>query len=148
MRTFFQRRAAIEAGLVILTVGVVAHADPKPGASEAYCAAVAALDSYLAELNAIGPHSTVAELRAATSRIERDATEMQKVAGKMKTPAAKEFNVAVKKLKQDVNNIPDDATLEQVRTKIRDDAQSTQNTGQQLASESGCPQSPPTQQTP
>jgi hypothetical protein len=51
----------ITAGLVALTIGVVAQADQK--ADEKFCASAAAFDSNVAELNAIGPHSMVAELR-------------------------------------------------------------------------------------
>jgi hypothetical protein len=64
---------------------------------------------------------------------------MESAADKMKTPAAKQFTEAMKVLKQDVNDIPDDATLEQVRSKIRTDIQNAESTGQQVATEAGCP---------
>jgi hypothetical protein len=136
--------SAISAGVVALTIGVVAQADQKT--DEKFCASAAAFDSNVAELNAIGPHSTVAELRAATDRVEKSANDMQKYASKMKTPAAKDFTGAMKQLKSDVDKIPDDATLQQVHTKISADVQNAQTKGQQVATEAGCPSPAPPQQ--
>lgn len=148
MKAFFRTRAAIAAGLVTLAAAVSAQADQKSAADDKFCAAIAALDSDLTELNAIGPHSTVAELRAAINRVDDDTTEMRKAAGKMKTPTAKQFTADVKQLDHDVNNIPSNATLEQVRARIHDDGQNARAAGQQLAAESGCPQPSQQQQTP
>ncbi|HXN32018.1 MAG TPA: hypothetical protein VN894_09155 [Polyangiaceae bacterium] len=134
----------ITAGLVALTIGVVAHADQK--ADQKFCASAAAFESNVAELNAIGPHSTVAELRAATKRVEKSANDMEKAADKMKTPAAKQFTEAMKQLKNDVDTIPDDATLKQVRSKISADSQNARSTGEQVAAEAGCPAPPPPQE--
>jgi hypothetical protein len=101
----------------------------------------------VAELNATGPHSTVADLRAATNRVVNSANDMQKAASKMKTPAAKPFTEAMKQLKNDVDTIPDDATLKQVRSKISADIQNAQSAGQRVAAEAGCPSpAPPPQQ--
>lgn len=147
MDAFFRTGAAIAAGLVTLAGAHTAQADQKSPADDRFCADIAALDSDLMELNAIGPHSTVAELRAAINRVDDDNTEIRKAAGKMKTPTAKQFTGAIKQLDHDVNNIPSNATLEQVRTRIHDDGQNALAAGQQLAAESGCPQ-PSQQQTP
>jgi hypothetical protein len=132
-------RAAIliATGLVALTAGAVAHADPKADAK--FCAAAAEYRSGIAELNAIGPHSTVAELRAATDRLDKPVADMQKAADKMKTPTAKRFTESMKQLKGDVDAIPDEATLEQVRDKVRGDIQNAQSAGRQVAAEAGCP---------
>jgi hypothetical protein len=139
-----RKAIVIATGLVALTAGSAAKADQK--ADQKFCAAAATFDSDAAELKAIGPHSTMAELRAATDRVEKSATAMQKAAAKIKTPTAKEFDASMKQLKQDVDKVPDDATLEQVRSKIKTDVQGTQSTGQQLATESGCPQPTPQQE--
>ena len=136
----------IATSIVALTTSLVAHADEKK-ADQQFCAAAVEFRSDVAELKAIGPHSTVAELRAATDRLDKPVSDMQKAADKMKTPAAKQFTEAMKVLKQDVNNIPDDATLEQVRSKIHADIQNAQSAGQQVATEAGCP-SPPAPQRP
>jgi hypothetical protein len=127
----------IATGLVALTAGAVAHADRK--ADQKFCAAAAEYRSDIAELNSIGPHSTVAELRAATDRLDKPVNDMQKAADKMKTPTAKHFTESMKQLKVDVNSIPDDATLEQARAKIRGDIQNAQDAGRQVATEAGCP---------
>ncbi len=129
------------AGLIVLTAGALARADEK--ADEKFCSSVAAFDSDLNEVKAIGPHSTVGELRAATDRLDRDVEHLQKAADKMRTPTAKQFTEAVKQLKDDVKNVPDEATLGQVRTKINADIRNADVTGRQLASESGCPQASP-----
>jgi hypothetical protein len=139
-----RRVILVFAGLVALTTGAFAEADQKT--DQKFCAAAASFESNAKELNAIGPHSTVAELRAATNRVENSANDMQKAAGKMKTPTAKQFTTAMKQLRTDVDTIPNDATLEQVRSKISDDIQNAQSTGQKLATEAGCPESAPSQQ--
>jgi hypothetical protein len=125
-------------GLVALTLGVTAGADQKKAETQ-FCAAAAQFDSDSGALSAIGPQSTVAELRAATNRVENDANMMQKDAKKMKTPTAKEFTTAMSQLKKSVNNIPDQATLDQVRTKLDKDIQNVTNLGQKVAVEAGCP---------
>jgi len=127
---------AIATGLALLTAGV-AYADQRADAR--FCAAAAEFRSDVAELNAIGPHSTVAELRAATHRLDRPVNQMQRAAKKMRTPAANNFNEAMKLLRVDVNNVPDDATLEQVRAKIHADVENARDAGRQVATEAGCP---------
>jgi hypothetical protein len=128
----------VGASIIALTAGVAAHADQRKE-DQKFCADVAAFESDVAQLNAIGQQSTVAELRAANDRVVNDAANMQKIAHKMKTPTAKQFTEAMKQLQHDVNAIPDNATLEQVRAKINADIRNAQNTGRQLAGESGCP---------
>jgi hypothetical protein len=135
---FLIRGAAIAAGLATATAVISAHADEKKNEAK-FCTALTALDSDIGQLKSIGPDSTVGEVRAVQGRVDTNAKEVRKAAGKMKTPTAKEFNGAVDQLKADVHNIPDDATLAQVRDKIRSDADNVQTTGKQLASESHCP---------
>lgn len=127
----------IATGLVALTAGAIAHADQK--ADQKFCTAAAEYRSDITELNAIGRHSTVAELRAATNRLDKPVNDMQKAADKMKTPTAKHFTESMKQLKEDVNSIPDDATLDQVRAKIQGDIENAENAGRQVATEAGCP---------
>jgi len=136
-------RAAIvmATGLVALTASLAVSADQKKY-DEKFCAASASYQSDVAELHAIGPHSTVAEVRAAVDRLDTDVTQMMKAAAKMKTPTAKQFTDATKKLDKDVKDIPDDATLQQVHAKLQADVQSAETAGRQLAAEAGCPAAP------
>jgi hypothetical protein len=133
----------LTAGLVVLATAGIARANQR--ADEKFCASAAAFDSNVAELHAINRHSTVAELRDATNRVENSANDMQRAARKMKTPAAKQFEGAMTRLRNDVNTIPDDATLDQVRTKISSDIQNAQSRAQEVAIEAGCPSPPPSQ---
>jgi hypothetical protein len=132
--------------MAALTVSVVLHADQKK-ADEKFCGAVASFQSNAAELKAIGPHATMAEVRAASRRIDNDVEQMKSAASKMKTPAAKQFLVAMKQLNKDVSSIPDDATLQQVHSKIEADARDARTSGRQVAAEAGCPQAPPADQS-
>jgi len=135
-----RRSIAIATGLFALTFGALVHADQK--SDQQFCASVAAFETDLAQVNAINPHSTVGELRAATDRLDTDTNNMQKAADKMKSPAAKQFRDSIKILKHDVNAIPDDATLAQVREKIQTDVQNARISGRALAAEAGCPVQP------
>ena len=128
--------------LAALTASFAVHADNKK-ADEKFCAAVTSYRSNIAELKTMGPHSTVAELRSAKSRIDKDVAEMQTAAAKMKTPTAKTFLQATRRLDQDVNKVSDDATLKQVQDKLQADVQSAQSAGRDLANEAGCPAAAP-----
>jgi hypothetical protein len=125
-------------GLAALTMSFAANADQKK-ADEKFCAAVASYQADAAELKAMGEHSTVAEVRAAMTRLDNDVNQMQSAASKMKTPTAKQFMEATKQLRKDVNNIPDDATLQQVHSKLQADVEKARSAGMQLATEAGCP---------
>ena len=74
--------------------------------------------------------------------MQNDVSEMSKAANKMKTPTAKQFTMAIKQLKNDVDSIPSNATLEQVNAKLHTDIANARASGRQLAVESGCPQPP------
>jgi len=129
---------AIVVGFVVLAVGgIAACKDEKAG--QKFCAAAAKFDTDLTELKAIGPHSTVAELRAATDRTDDDVVAMQKYASRMDTPAAKRFTAATQQLKRDTSRVPAEATLEQVYATIDTDVQNARAAGDDLAKESGCP---------
>jgi hypothetical protein len=126
------------AGLALcMMMGMPACKANKP--DETFCVATARLDMDLAELNAIGPHSTVAELRAASDRTEYHVATMQRAAARMKTPAAQRFTAATKQLKRDIEKVPEEATLEQVYAAIAADAQNARAARDELAGEAGCP---------
>jgi hypothetical protein len=132
----------IATGALVLAAGTTVRADEQKYDRQ-FCDAAAEYRTNVAELKAIGPHSTVAELRSAVDRLNKPINEMQKSAHKMKTPAGQTFNDAVNQLKHDANNVPDDATLAQVQQRIRSDAQNAEKAGRQVASEAGCPAPPP-----
>lgn len=124
--------------MAALTAGVVVRADDKK-ADEKFCAAATSYRSNVEELKAMGPHSTVAEVRAGKDRIDKDVAQMQTAASKMKTPTAKTFLQATKRLDRDVNTISDESTLKQVHDKLMTDIQSAESAGRDLANEAGCP---------
>lgn len=136
----------IAAGIVALTASVAAQADSKQ--DQKFCAALSSYTSDMDELHAMGPNSTVAEMRAGVRRIDGDVQQMQSSAGKMKTPTAKQFTASVDQLKKDINNVPDDATMQQVHSKIQGDIQNAKASGQSLATEAGCPAMPQQQGSP
>jgi hypothetical protein len=140
-----KQAVVIVAGMAVLTASLAAQADQKKE-DEKFCAAAAAVQSDVAELKALGPHSTVAEAQAASGRVENDVAQMQQAAGHMKTPAAKQFVDATNTLTKYIRNIPDDATLQQVRPTIQADVQNAQTSGRQVAKEAGCPQMAPQQE--
>ena len=128
-------------GLLAVTASFAVQADAdQKKVDEKFCAAVASSQADAAELKAMGPQSTVAEVRAAMDRIDNDVNQMQNAASKMKTPTAKQFTAATKKLSKDINSIQDDATLQQVHEKLQSDAKNVHSAGTQLAKEAGCPQ--------
>ncbi len=127
------------AALPILGAATAAHAANNDKAKKQFCEAAASYNSDVAELNAIGSHATVAELRAAVSRVDDDASKLTKAAHKMKTATAKQFTEAVDQLSRDSRTIPDDATIEQAQAKIKDDTDKAISMGKQVGAEAGCP---------
>lgn len=132
-------RLMIAACLVAATAGVGAYADE----NKKFCGTLAQFDSDVAALNAIGPQSTVGELRAARDRVDKDESQLKWEARWMNTPAAKEFRDALKQLDNDVNSLPNNGTLQQTGSKIQADAQNLQSAGRKLAGEAGCPELAP-----
>ena len=128
-------------GLVALTAGAVANAQQgaDPQAEAQFCETIGTFRMDIASLKALGPQSTVAEVRTATDRVQQDLKELQKQASKMNTPTAKKFTDAVNKLKKDVDNVPENATMQAVQQKIKADIDMARASGQRLAAESGCP---------
>jgi hypothetical protein len=125
------------AGMIALSASA-AHADEKK-ADQKFCAAVTSFRTHIAELDGITPKSTVGELRAASDKVNKDASDMEKAAKKIKTPTGKQFTADMKKLREDVKSVTDQQTLEEARTKISSSVQSARTSGQALSTEAGCP---------
>jgi hypothetical protein len=138
-KAIMKKAIVMTVGLSLLAVVVSARADEKK-VDEKFCAAEAAFHSDIEQLNAVGPHTTAAEVHAVKDRIDNEVFQMQMAASRMKTPAAKAFLDATKQLDKDLGNIPDDATLQQAHARIQSDAESAQTAGRHLADEAGCPQ--------
>jgi uncharacterized phage infection (PIP) family protein YhgE len=117
--------------------GAVAHADQK--ADQKFCDALVKFRGDFASLEAIGPSSNMGELRAAADKVSDDAEKVQSAATKIKSPAAKQFVSAAKQLRSELHAMPDSTTIEQAKSRIRDDVQNVKQTGHKLAMEAGCP---------
>jgi hypothetical protein len=123
------------------------HADQSKH-EQKYCAALGEFRSDVKTLQAIGPNSTLEELRAASDRVADDASKVEKEGGKIKTPTGKQFKASVKQLRAETRALPADMTVAQARAKIDGGIQNVKQSAGQLAAESGCPQpaESPTQQ--
>jgi hypothetical protein len=129
----------IATGMLALTTSLSAGAQ-QTSHQQKYCGSLASFHTHVTALDSLGPNSTVGEVRALANRIQGDAQNVTSAAGKMKTPAADQFNDAAKKLREDAKNIPPGTTLDQARSSLRGDVQNVKGAAQQLANESGCPQ--------
>ncbi|AKV01362.1 hypothetical protein AKJ09_08025 [Labilithrix luteola] len=124
------------AGMIALSVGAC---QSEQKSEQKLCAAASSFRVHVAELDRMTPQSTVAELRAATDRVNNDANEIQRTARKMNTPTAEQFNAAVKQLKRDSDAMPSNATLGDVQGQLATDVRNVRITGQALTTEAGCP---------
>jgi hypothetical protein len=129
---------------VAMMTSAAAQADDN-AKDEKFCEAITDFRSDVKTLDGIGSSSTLAELRAATERTHTDSQRVQKAAAKLKTPTAKEFGDAAKKLHRDARSLPDDITIAQAKAKLADDIQSVKQAGHQLSVEAGCPGTPATE---
>jgi len=131
----------IATGLIAMGTELAAYAG-QARANAKFCQAAVAYQNDIAELQAIGPHSTIGELRAARRRVDKDVDRMRDEASWMKTASSKRFSDAMNRLYSDVNSIPNDATLGQVQSQVESDAKTALDAGRQVAAESGCPVAP------
>lgn len=135
----------IATGLLALTAAIGARADQKED-QQKYCESLAAFQTDLAELNAISPQSTMADVRTVTDRIQDTAKDVKKAAGKINSPSSNQFEGAIDQLRNDVKGTPDNATVAQVQQKLRADVQKVQLAEQKLTAEAHCPAAQPSGQ--
>ncbi len=136
----------IATGIFAATMtSVVAHADEKSH-EEKFCGALAQFHADLTALESIGPSSTVADLRAASDRVTKDADDVKKAAHKIKSPTAKEFTDSANQLREEVRALPPNITIDQAKSRIQDDVQNVEQSARKLATESGCPEAAPGRQ--
>lgn len=142
------RRAVLwTTGFIALAASFAARADAgQKMVDEKFCAATALYQWDITKLKAMGDDSTVAAVRAARPRIDTHVMDMAAAAARMRTPPAKTFVEATRKLDKDIDFVPadpDDATLKQVADTIRGDVMDAQMALEQVAAEAGCPPTPP-----
>jgi hypothetical protein len=130
------------AAVVMMTA--VAHAD-RAKHKEKYCSALSAVSAELAALEAMGPQSTVGELRTAVAKVEEDAKAVDKEARKIKTETSKKFVQSAEHLQKEMQSIPDTMTLDEARVRIDDELRQVKRNARALAVESGCPEAMPEQ---
>lgn len=137
------RAVLIATGLFAATMtSAMAHADQQKR-EEKFCTALAAFRADFTTLQSIGPSSTLAELRAASDSIAKDADDVQSKAQKIKSPTAKQFTDSARQLRDEIQALPPNITVEQAKSRIHDDIQNVQQSAQKLAAESGCPEAAP-----
>jgi hypothetical protein len=137
----------IAVSLAALAISAAAPADEAKKNAK-FCASLTDFDSGVAALQAIGPTSTVKQLRTAADRVEADANKVLKAAGKIKSDTAKQFTDSARQLRKDASAIPDTVTIEQAHSRIDDGVQNVKRAARQLATESGCPAAAPREPVP
>jgi hypothetical protein len=130
------------AGLAALMTTASARADVTKKNAK-FCTALGDFSSDVNAVRSMGPGSTVAELRAASARVDKDAHDVVKTAGKINTPTAKRFTDSARQLRVDASQMPDSITIAQAQSRIRGDLQNVERAARQLATESGCPEAAP-----
>ncbi len=137
MRT---RAILIVAGLAAMTAAAATARADATKKNAKFCGALTDFSSDVAALQSVGPDSTLANLRAASARIEGDAQKVVKTAGKIDTPTAKQFTLSAHQLRVDANNAPESITVAQAQSRIQGDVQNVERAARQLATEAGCPE--------
>jgi hypothetical protein len=126
-------------------MSAVAQPDQKKHQA-AFCATLVKFRTDVTTLESTGPSSTMAELRSASDRLAMDADEVQRAAHKMKSPAAKQFTDSARQLREQIQSLPPNITVDQAKSRIQDDLQNVRQSAHKLATESGCPEPAPDQQ--
>jgi hypothetical protein len=131
--------AFLMGGLIAATLGAKAYADDPQATNDKFCAAINDYRADLKRLDAIGPNSTVGELRSAADRASVSGQKVQEAQSKMNTPAAKEFRYANMKLKADAKVLPDSTTIAEAKQKLAADIAKVKDASRKLTAEAGCP---------
>lgn len=134
------RAVSITAGLFAATLtSAVAHAQHGKQ-EEAFCAALTQFHADVTALQSTGQSSTMAEVRTDADRVARDADDLQRAAYKINSSAAKHFTTSARRLRNEIQSLPPNITVAHAKSRIHGDLQKVQQSAQQLARESGCPE--------
>ncbi|MBX3154782.1 MAG: hypothetical protein KF773_02195 [Deltaproteobacteria bacterium] len=138
---------AIGIATALFSVAVAGHAVRAAGEGgagekkheERFCAALTQVDADLTKLKAIGPNSTVDEVRSAASQAKTNIAKVKKEAEKLDTPASKQLTTSLDQLSRETRSIPGSMTLAQAKQRIKDDVKNVGRDAKAVAQESGCP---------
>lgn len=137
------RAVLIAIGFFTTTMtAAAAHAEQKKH-EQAFCASLAKFRADFRALQSTGPSSTMAELRTAADRVGMDADDVERAARRINSPTAKQFTDSARQLREEVQALPPNVTVDQARSKIHDDVQNVHQSARKLATESGCPEAVP-----
>jgi len=128
--------------LTIVAGTATAYAD-KEKHEEKFCAALTALGSDMSGLQALGPTSTMKEVRAALKQADKDGQTVATQAKKIGTPTAKQFTQSLNQLSDKSSKLSDNMTVEQAHERINQDIKNVVRDAKALATESGCPEGIP-----
>jgi hypothetical protein len=131
--------AFLMGGLIAATLGAKAYADDTKANNEKFCDAMTDFRADLKRLDAVGPNSTLAELRAASERVSASGQKVEKAQAKLDSPAAKEFRAATMKLRSDAKMLPDSTTIAEAKTKLAADIMKVKEASKKVTTEAGCP---------
>ena len=133
---------AIICFLVGAMTSTIAGADRQKH-EETYCTALSAVSADLAKLDALGPSSTVSELRTTVARMDTDAKAVNRAATRINTPTSRPLVQAMDQLSDEMRKVPDSMTLDEARSRVGDDVKAVERSAKALAEESGCPEAMP-----
>lgn len=134
------KRAIVISTVFAGALGGAAYAQDKAdkGADQKFCDQLMKFHADVSALDALGPSSTIGELRTTVNKVADDADAVKAQSGKMKSPTAKQFTDAANQLRKEVRSMPDSVTIDQAKSRIRGDIQNVKQAGHKLAMESGC----------
>jgi hypothetical protein len=142
----------VAASTLFALVGIAsAHADKmadKQKHQQEFCSAVGALGGDHDKLQQLTPSSTMHDVRAVAGQIKKDSDAAVKAADQIGTPTAKQFTESAEQLRKETQNIPENMPVEQVRSRLQGDFQTTMQSARALAAESGCPDAVPEMKQP
>lgn len=137
------RAVLIAIGMSAATMtSAAAHAQQSKH-EEAFCAALTRFRADVATLQSTQPSSTMAEFRASADRVAKDADDLQRAASKINSATAKQFTTSTRRLRNEIQAMPPNVTVAHAKSRIHGDVQNVQQSAQQLASESRCPEATP-----
>jgi hypothetical protein len=132
-------RIAIVLSLFAFGAAGAAGCESKQQSREKYCSTLSALSQRYAELDAMGPNTTIHDVMAVAQKLQDDTQRTAKAARGIGTPAAKQLTEAADRLDSDAHHVSADTTVAQLKARLATDGAEVKQRAQALATESGCP---------
>lgn len=141
----FGKAGILIAFLIVFTVvgavGCEEELTPEEARAEA-CTALMDFEASLGDMVALGPGATVGDLRAAADEVQASFSDFEDAAAQVAEAQAADLKQAYDQLQSTIQQIPDDATIQEALTMIQPDLAAVEAEWQSVFDDLNCGEMP------